>query len=166
MAAQAAASFEWVSPLGGSVALFALFGLLSVMVGVLTPFLIRADAAESLLFSAPSDTVLFGGVPSELVAQDRALGTLRWLLLLWLAAVLLAFGLLQAVVWFGLREGQVWALYALTIADLATLPYWAAMIQTYVRQSAPLSAGDVPPLFTSLLLIPIAAILGWIGLQR
>ena len=167
MTARSTSSFEWVSPLGGAVVLFGLVGLLHIVVGVVTPFVTRADAAEILLFSARSDTIVFGGAPSELVARDRALGTLRWSLLLWLAAVLLASGILQlAIAWFGLRDGQPWALYALTIGSLVTLPYWAAMIQTYLRHAAPLGVGDLPPLLTSLLLIPIAAVLGWVGLHR
>jgi hypothetical protein len=67
---------------------------------------------------------------------------LRWLLLIWLAATFLAFGVMQlAVAWFGLREGHAWALWTLVVGDLVALPYWAAMIRTYIRHGAPLGAG-------------------------
>jgi hypothetical protein len=76
MPEQSQASFEWLSPLGASVTLFLMFGTLNVFVGVLTPFLIRADAISSggMLFSERSDAVVFGGRSSELVRADRALG--------------------------------------------------------------------------------------------
>ena len=172
MTSDSAVPFDWLTPLGASVALFVLFGVLNVVVGVLSPIFIGfrgpAEAPRgSLLFSERSDTVVFGTAPSQLLREDRPLAMLRWLMLLWLAAMLLAFGILQlALAWFGLRERHVWALWALTIGDLATLPYWLAMIQAYVRHGAPLGAGDLPPLFRYLAAIPIAALLGWVGLRQ
>ena len=169
MTGQSALQFQWLSPLGVSVALFLLFGVLHVGIGVLAPLLTRSAAEPPpvyLLFSERSDTALFGAPPAQIAREHRALGLLRWLLLCWLAAVLFAFGVLQlAVAWFALRPGQTWALWALTVANLATLPYWAGMIRVYVRHGAPLGMGDLPPLFLYLALVPVAAVLGWRGIH-
>jgi hypothetical protein len=172
MTSESAGPFDWLTPLGASVALFVLFGVLNVFVGVVAPIFtgFRGPAEAStggLFFSERSDTIVFGTAPAQLLREDRPLATLRWLMLLWLAAMLLAFGILQlALAWFGLRERHLWALWALSIGDLATLPYWLAMIQAYVRHGAPLGVGDLPPLFLYLAAIPIAALLGWVGLRQ
>ncbi|HLC02734.1 MAG TPA: hypothetical protein VJK02_06835 [Anaerolineales bacterium] len=161
--------FRWLSLLGIATILFLLFGLMNVVVGVLTPFFIRPDrlvTSNSLLMSERTDTVLFGGSPSELVAQKKSLGLLRLLLLYWLAGLLLSFGLFQlAVTWFGLRQGQAWALWALTVSDLAMLPYWFLILNSYARGGATPGIGDVPPLLLYLAVIPIAAVIGWLGLR-
>lgn len=129
--------FRWLSLLGIATILFLLFGLLNVLIGVLTPFLIRPDrlvTSNILFMSERTDTVLFGGSPSELVALNKPLGLLRQLLLFWLAGLFLGFGLVHlALTWFGLRQGQAWALWTLTVSDLAMLPYWFLILNTYAR---------------------------------
>ncbi len=161
--------FQWVSPLGVSVILFLLFGLMNVVIGVLIPFFIRPDrlvTSNILLMSERTDTVLFGGSPSELITQNKTLGLLRLLLDYWLAGLLLSFGLFQvAVTWFGLREGQAWALWILTVSDLAMLPYWYLILNTYARAGAVPGPGDVPPFLLYLAVIPVAAVLGWLGMR-
>lgn len=169
MTTESTFNFQWLSLLGISTILFLLFGLLNVLVGVLTPILVRPDRLDStniLLMSERTDTTLFGGSPSELVAQNKHLGLLRQLLLFWMAGLLLSFGLFQlAVTWFGLRQGQAWALWTLTVSDLAMLPYWSLILTTYVRGGVVPGVGDVPPLLLYLAVIPIAALLGWLGLR-
>ncbi len=64
------------------------------------------------------------------------------------------------------NEGWVrWALWTLTVGDLAILPYWVLIFQPYLRAGTPLGLQDVPPLFLYLAVIVVAAILGWFGLR-
>ncbi len=168
MNAQSAIEFRWLSPLGVSVVLFLLFGLMNVVVGILAPFFVRPDRlTSSILFTATRpDTALFGATPEALIAQDRPLGMLRYLLLVWMGGLILGFGLLQlAIAWFGLRNGQTWALWSLTIADLSMVPFWWLILARYAQAGAMPGIGDLPPIVTYLLVIPIAALLGWIGLR-
>ena len=159
--------FRWLSALGISVILFLIFGVMNVLVGILVPVFVRPDSTSNGLFtSTRPDTALFGAAPEVLIAQDRPLGMLRLLLLIWMGGQMLGFGLLQlALAWFGLRAGQAWALWSLTVADLSMVPFWWLILARYARAGAMPGLGELPPLVTYLLLIPIAAILGWIGVR-
>lgn len=160
--------FRWTSALGISVALFVGYGLINVLVGVLIPVLVRPDrlSDNTLFTSGRPDTALFGASPEALMAQDRPLGMLRYVMILWLAGVFVALGVLQiAGAWFGLRTGQAWALWSLTLADLSIVPFWAMILSRYAQVGAVPRLGETPPLVTYLALIPIAALLGWIGLR-
>lgn len=69
-------TFRWGSALGISVALFLVWGALYVIIGVLTPVLMdRGIGTQTLIFSAPTDTVIFGASPAE-VLRPWALGAL------------------------------------------------------------------------------------------
>lgn len=158
--------FRWLRPLGISVVLFLLFGVMNVFVGGMIPFLTRADQATYLLMSERTDSVLFGDTPAGLGKINETLGLFRYLLLLWLAGLFLGFGLFQlAVTWFALRQGQAWALWTLTVSDLVMLPYWFLILSTYIRGGVTPAIGDLPPLISYLVVIPIAALLGWLGLR-
>ena len=71
----------------------------------------------------------------------------------------LGLGILQsAVVWFGLHDGQVWALWVVAAAELAQLAGWIAFgVQTRDWYA---------PLFivNAIIIVP-ATVLGWIGLH-
>jgi len=123
--------FRWLSPLGVSVALFLGYGALNTLVGLVIPGLSRKLGTN--------------GLPQYRVDL---------LSMLWLA-----FGLFQlSIVWFGLREGQRWALFVLAAADLVQLVGWVF----YGIQSrdwyAPLF------LYAAVFVVP-AILLGWIGLR-
>ena len=125
-------NFRWLSPLGMAVILFLGYGLLNTLVGVVIPFLSRRTG-----------TAGFAPQPS-----------LDLMTMLWLG-----FGLFQlGVVWFGLREGQAWALGIVVAADLAQLAGWSLYGVQTRDWGAPLFWYDV------VLLVP-AAVLGWIGLR-
>ncbi len=161
--------FRWLSPLGISVILFLILGVFNVMIGVLTPvFVRRPDRLTSniILTSTRPDTALLGASPEDLLAKDRPLGLVRLVLVNWLGAYMLGFGVLQvALAWFGLRAGQSWAFWTLTIGDLAMIPaIWVSLLP-FVRVGAIPGLGEMPPFITALILIPIAAVLGWIGLR-
>lgn len=161
--------FQWLSALGVSVILFSLFGLLSLVVGIVIPLLFRKIndlPAGILFFSQRTDTELFGRPTSDLIQADSPLAILRFLYTNWLAGLFLAFGIFQlALTWFGLRNAQVWALWTLTFADLALLPYYVRTIRMYTGRGIALRLSDLPPLYSLLVLIPIAAVLGWFGLR-
>jgi hypothetical protein len=169
MNSQIAAEFRWLSPLGISVILFSLYGLLSLVVGVVIPLILRkaTDLPGNILFlSQRTDTTLFGRVPSELIAEDSVLATLRFLMINWLGGLWLCFGIFQlALTWFGLRAGQVWALVTLTLADLLLIPYFVRIIRVYTGRGVHPNMVELPPLFSLQVIVPIAAILGWIGLN-
>jgi len=124
--------FHWLSPLGISVVLFLGYGILNTLVGVVIPFLSRRTGTTGFTTQPILDLM-----------------TMLWL----------GFGLFQiGIVWFGLRERQIWALWLLIAADLAQLIGWIFYgVQTHDWG---------PPLFwyDVIFLVP-AAVLGWMGLH-
>ncbi len=160
--------FRWLSALGISVILFLILGVFNAVIGILTPFFVRSDrlTSNSLLTSTRTDTALFGASPEDLVAKDSPLGLVRFVTVNWFAAYMLGVGILQvALSWFGLRSGQSWALWSLTLAGLAMVPGIWISIGPYARAGAVPGIGEMPPFITILVLVPIAAVLGWIGLR-
>lgn len=160
--------FRWLSPLGIAVIIFLLYGVMNAVSGALTPFFVRPDRlfANTILTSERTDTALFGASPQDLIAQNKPLGLLHQLTSIWLGGLMLGLGLFQlAVTWFGLRQGQVWALWTLTVSDLALAPFWVPILNAYARVGAMPGIGEMPPFIPFLIAIPIAAVLGWIGLR-
>lgn len=157
----------WASPLGASTVLFVLYGTVWFLIGVLTPFLHDSTAGRTMLFVSPrADTALFGADPTSLLA-DPALSRLRSLLMIALASVLAAAGILViSIALFALREGHGWALAALTLAGLVVLPFWLLVFRPYAAAGIGLGLSDVPPFMwvPTALLVP-ALVLGWIGLR-
>jgi hypothetical protein len=168
MNAQPTTAFQWFSPLGISVALFMLSGGLYVLIGVLTPLLLnRGIGPTMLIVSTRPDTIVFGRSPSEMLRDDPALFQLRTILIIILGGLLFALGCFHfAITWFGLRQGQTWALVALAIGGLAVLPFWYIALRPYFEPGVNLTLFDVPPFMwvPAALLVP-AVVLGWIGLS-
>lgn len=132
MSTQPTFTFRWLSPLGISVTLFLAYGTLNVLVGLVIPFLSRRTG-----------TAGFATQPS-----------LDLMTMLWLA-----FGVFQlGVAWFGLRQGQTWALWVLALACLAQLVGWIAYGVQTRDWGAPLFWLD------AIIILPATA-LGWIGLR-
>jgi hypothetical protein len=160
--------FHWLSPLGISVVLFTLIGLLYVLIGVLAPVFVRSGTVTSgiLIVSERTDTLVFGQNPQELLRNNPNLGKSRAILMHMLAGMCAALGVCYlAVVWFGLRAGQGWALAVLAVAGVAVLPFWVIALRPYLQPSVNLTLGDVPPFMwvPALLWLP-AVLLGRIGL--
>jgi hypothetical protein len=160
--------FEWLSPLGIAVILFILYGVIYILVGALWPFLRDTEMARELLIvSDRTDSLLFGQPPTELLMSDPALNQLRTILLDMLSGLLLLAGLFHvAITWFGLRQGQVWALAVLAIGGVVVLPFWFLALRPYVKSGITLTLEDIPPFMwvPASLLLP-ATVLGWIGLR-
>ncbi len=160
-----ATGFQWLSPLGVSVALFLLIGLLWLVIGILTPFLLNQDGG--LIVTQRTDTAYFGGSPEDLLAADPALGKLRTVLLTMLSGSFISLGVtFLALAWFGLREGRPWALVTLAVAGIAAVVLWAVSLAPYYRAGVRFTLGDVPPfIWVPAFFVPAATILAWVGLR-
>ncbi|HLA98659.1 MAG TPA: hypothetical protein VJL34_09400 [Anaerolineales bacterium] len=160
-------TFRWLSPLGISVALFIAIGALWLLIGALTvPFHKRGAGAEYIFVSGRTDKAFFGQTPEDLLTSIPALSKLRTMLLTVIAGFLLLAGsLFIFVAWFGLRQGQAWALFSLAGGCLLALLLWALALRPYTVARIPLALGDLPPfMWVPAALILPAVILGWIGL--
>ena len=167
MNAQPTFEFQWLSPLGIAVIIFLLEGILFNLIGGLALLLLNRNVGPSLLIvSNRTDSIVFGRSPEDLLRDDPALFKLRTILLHIMSGLLFALGCFHvAVVWFGLRQGQPWALAVLAIVGFAVLPFWWVALRPYLVREVALTLGDVPPFMwiPALLLLP-AVFLGWIGL--
>jgi hypothetical protein len=139
----------------------------NVVIGLAVPFVVRYLRTDILVISARTDAIVFGAPPKEILMREPALDTFRTLIWQWLGGPLVAFGLVAiAVAWFGLRNGEAWALIVLALAWAATLSA-ALVLERYVRKRAPLGVRDIPPLFTIPATIgTLAIVLSWIGLAQ
>lgn len=164
-------TFRWRSSFGIAVGLFLGYGILNVVVGLLSAVFSRfapdGVAMGILMINERADTELFGDRPKELVRREPAVGLLRKMDFAWMGGSFMSFGLLQlALTWFGLRRRQPWAFWTLVAGDFSILPYWAQVFAPYRERSIrvlPL----LPPLFTyPLLLLPPAAVLAWRELRQ
>lgn len=161
-------TFSWFSPLGISSVIFIAIGALWILIGALTvPLHHRSTGSEMLFVSHATDSAYFGGSPSELLTSIPALSKLRTLLLTVIAGFLLLAGTLFIfLAWFGLRQGQDWALLALAVGGLLALGWWAFALLPYFRIGIPVTIGDLPPfMWIPAFLMPPAIALGWIGLR-
>lgn len=155
--------------LTASAVLFGLSALLRLGVGLFVPFAIRSSSSSHSgppgLFHPRADEALFGSDPiaERDAPRVRVLGIMLWD---WLSGTLVSAGLLElAVVWFGLVRGEGWAYVTLIVANLALAPYYALIVGRYVRVGAGLRILEVPPLiWVPAILVPIAIVLGWIGI--
>jgi hypothetical protein len=157
--------FKWASALGAGVALFLVGGIVHLLIGIFTPFAADSDVGRRILFlSTRTDTALFGGDPSTMLAADPVLARLRFTLMLAVGGLLVALGISElCLAWFGLRTGQTWALWALTMGGLAVLPFWLVLLRPYVA-AGPVGVADLPP----FIWIPAATfipgiVLAWLG---
>jgi len=161
---------SWMNALGVGVALFLGWGVFNVVIGVVATVITGASSglvSNILVLSPRTDAAMFGGDPRDLVRDYPALLALQRVLLTWLSALLVAFGLLvTAVAWFGLRNGEPWALAVLTACWLVTLVGFGLLFKRYTDTGVSLSLGDLPPLFHyPVFLVTPAILLSWIGLR-
>jgi hypothetical protein len=157
---------DWASLLGVSTILFLAVGLLAAAVGVAIPVMVRRGGVGAPgLFHPRPDAILFKPAAMD-EASRRSLAVQSRILWDWLGGTLAAFGALQAfVAWFGLGEGQPWALWALSAGDLAMFPFWFLMLRPYAQAHARLRLLEVPPVvWVPALLVPPAVVLGWAGI--
>ncbi len=159
--------FHWLSPLGIGVVLFLCYGAFYIFIGALTPIMADTEMGRQVTVSSvEKDNALLGGPLPELLQSSPALAKMRTMLLNMVGGLLVAAGILVlAVTWFGLRQGQTWALATLGLAGIVVFPFWWFVFRPFAE--AGINVGfDMPPfiLIPSLLLVP-AIVLGWIGLR-
>jgi len=163
-----APAFSWFSPLGGSVALFILSGLLHVLIGSLTPFMLDSSLGRSILFiSTRTDTELFGKSPTEILAQNPEMVQLRSVLKGVMGGWITVIGMLiLAVTWYGLRAKAMWALSTLVLTGGIMIVFWYVTFRPYITAGISFHLSDLPPIFwiPAVMLIP-AGILGWVGIR-
>ena len=167
MSTQPAFDFHWLSPLGISVALFLFYGAFYIFIGALTPVMMNTEVGRQVTISSvENDNALLGGQTSDLLQASPPLAKMRTMLLNIVGGLLVAAGVLViAVTWFGLRQGQMWALVTLALAGVVVLPFWWLVFRPFAEAGITVGLA-LPPfiLIPGLLLIP-AAVLGWIGLR-
>jgi len=164
---QPAYTFVWLSPLGISVVLFLLYGGFYILIGTLAPIMMNTETGRQVTVSSQAkDTALLGRPTADLLQASPPLATLRTILLSMIGGLLVTAGILEmAVTWFGLRQGQGWALGALALAGAAVFPFWWLVFKPF--RDAGIQVGlDWPPfmLIPTILLGP-ALVLAWIGLR-
>jgi hypothetical protein len=159
--------FNWASPLGIGVLLFIVGALVHLFIGALTPVVIGTAAGNQYPFlSARTDAALYARDPAQLLVDVPELRQLRTSLLTVVGGLLVGLAILElAIIWFGLREGQAWALGALSVAGLAMLLVWVLVLRPYLAVG-PVGLADLPPFMwiPAAILFPAIAT-SWIGLR-
>jgi hypothetical protein len=163
-----ARQFRWLSPLGAAVALFLLYGAaLTLALGIQWTIIMHAGFPKALLTSERTDTLVFSQPPAVLYKDDAVLFTVERAEVDWRDGMAFCLGIaVIALAWFGLRRGQRWAMWTLTLAGLGMIPYAGLYMEPVLRAGAPWGLLDPPPIMTfQVLVVPVAVLLGWIGLS-
>jgi hypothetical protein len=168
--------FLWLSPLGISVSLFLDLGVHTVLAGLLAMFLyfppgrtarFAAQGQPALVLSERGDSDYFGAPLLEVYARNPDVGEITDLQMLPKSGLWLAFGIYEIVIaWFCLRQGQHWALWTLAGANAAQIIGWAAVTLRFLLRGAHVDL-DLPPVIFlwPTFIVPVATILGWMGLR-
>lgn len=165
--------FRWLSPLGASILLFLLQGILTgiacLIVFAFSPKITAASYRESggFLLSGRMDSLFYGKSIKDLIQDNPQLLEIDRYSLYVRAGIWLGFAIFQiALAWFGMRQGQAWALWTIVLANIAALAGWLAVILPFVQKRIPLGL-DLPPvvLVMAAAILPVATVLGWIGLR-
>jgi len=160
--------FRWLSPLGLSVLLFLISGIVHILIGSLTPLMVNSEFGKKILIiSNRTDTELFGTEPSELLRNNPELAEFRTLFFSNAGGSLIIIGIfIISLTWFGLKQNELWAFITLVITGLIVLPFWYLTFRQYIHAGISFTFSDLPPVFwiPATILLP-AIILGWIGLR-
>ena len=162
-------AFQWMSRLGASVALFIVYGGFYVLIGVIGPISLIFGDDDRIIFMGPAAAeARFGEQPSDLLAKTPHLREVRDTMLLALSSLMFVIGVLVVgITWFGLRNGQQWALHVLVGAALVPLGHYVLILIPYFRAATVGSVVmSIPPFITIPVLIALPALfLGWTGLR-
>jgi len=166
------AEFRWLSPLGISVFLFLLQAVLTI-IACLIVFAFNSQITATanrvkggFMLSGRIDALFFGKTIEQIVQDNPQLLEIDRYSLYVRAGIWLALSIFQiALAWFGMRLGQTWAFWAIILANIAALAGWLMVILPVVQKRIPLGF-DLPPVVLILAagVLPVAGILGWIGL--
>ena len=164
-------NFRWRSWLGLTVAIFLLWGALNAFLAIFVPVSLHRNGAGAvggtLVLGANEDTALLGRPLAAIAQDDPKLNAFLVTFMDTMCAQMMAYAIVHlAVVWFGLRRAQLWALWAVAVGDLAIVPYYAAISITYDRVGAPLGSTVTDFVLALAAIILVATALGWFGLRR
>ena len=174
-------TFRWGSALGASLGLFLICAAVYVLIALAGAVVMKRYGVAApqtngqLIFSAffgrsSADTAFFGRPPAEVVRETPRAGLLILTLPNFMMGFMLALGvLLVAVVRFGLRERQGWALWAAVAGNGAMLAFcWLLGVLPAMRALGITNYFDIWHPFAAYptLVVPIAGMLAWAGLAR
>jgi len=163
-------TFRWRSWLGGSVILFLLYAALNMVAAIAVPATLVSGGAGAtgLVLDPDADAYMAGGkqVLDSLRQTNPKLDTLLVDSMVAMCGQMMAFGISALLtIWFVIRRGQAWGIWAVTVAALAEVPYYVVITTMYAAQGAPVAGGLVG--LAPLYVWPIVALaLGLIGLRR
>ena len=156
--------FAWSSKAGIAVVLFLVAGGVHLLIGALTPFVLRMMKPDStLILSERSDSATYDRSTGEWMSAEPALRTYRNVVFHIVAGLLVAAGIMEILLaWFGVRAGMTWALAALTFVGGATILFWLVALMPYFEAGAPVGLGDLPPfIWIPSVAYPPAILLAW-----
>ena len=168
--------FRWLSPLGAGVAPFLVLGALTVIAGLLALFLyfpldrtarFAAQGHPDLVLLERGDSDYSGAALARVYARNSDVAVIIDLQMLIKSGRWLAFGIVEVVLaWFGLRQGQRWALWTLAGAKAAQLLGWGAVTLCYLQRGARVDL-NLPPVVClwPLVIAPLATSLGCVALR-
>ena len=164
--------FSWNSLLGYSVILFLLINFCYVTMGLLAPIAFRLYGSQltekfGLVYSPRADKIAFGESNVNNIRNSKAVSTIKLSVYDVISGLYVAVAVLHFfIVWYGLRMGFSWSLWALTFADLAIPAYQYLAARNFSVNITPLHLSDFfPYVMVPALILPVAFILGWLGLK-
>ena len=142
-----------------------------LIVGVLTPIFFRLYGFEltekfGLIFSPRTDVQAFGNsierIKKDHVVMMTKISVYDMISGLYLAVAILHF----CIVWFGLRQGNAWSLWSLTLSNVAIILFFLIAARNFSANVTPLRFSDLAPYaLLPAFILPFAVFLGWIGLR-
>jgi hypothetical protein len=140
-------TFQWRSWLGLAVALFLLYGALNLLIAIFEPLALQFGGSGAFGFVPPvmsmeGDAALLGRPLEGLRQSDPKLDALLVSGMQSMCAMHISMAtLVLGATWFGLRRGGRWALWALALSALVTVPYYLLISANYAAQGAPAMSG-------------------------
>ena len=139
--------FRWRSWLGLAVALFLAYGAIMMLIAIAMPLALQFGGAGAFgvvspVMSMDGDAVLLGRPLEGLRQSDPKLDALLVSSMQSMCAMHISMAtLVLGAAWFGLRRGERWALWALALSVLVTVPYYLLISANYAAQGAPVMSG-------------------------
>ena len=140
-------AFRWRSWLGLAVVLFLVYGALNLIIAIATPLTLQVGGAGAFgvvspVMSMDGDAALLGRPLEGLRQSDPKLDALLVSSMQSMCAVHISMAtLVLTATWFGLRRGERWALWALALSALVTVPSYLLISANYAAQGAPVMSG-------------------------
>ncbi|MBS3913393.1 MAG: hypothetical protein KG003_02750 [Bacteroidetes bacterium] len=166
-------NFSWTSSLGISAALFITIAVIYMLIGTLGLIIIKTNATgrtgKQFYLSKEVDTKVFGKTRSELIQQSPEFAKYITMLMYVFCSFMVGMGILQyGVARFALTEGQNWAYWVSVLSNVfMLLIYWLMVILPVLQEyKVGYFALWHPYALIPSILLPIATILGWIGLNK